>query len=143
VAGHSDGGTDVALLALDPAYADPRVRAYVCMAGELPTGVAPYDVGASRGALLVAVGSDDEYGLYPLSTTVFQTALSAAKAMLVEPGGDHLGSFVGATPAAATMRSAMTQFLELALEPRAPTSSMIAGALEQVASPGLQVVPSS
>ena len=51
VAGHSDGGTDVALLALDPAYADPRVRAIVCMSGELPSGVAPYAVGASPAAL--------------------------------------------------------------------------------------------
>ena len=49
VAGHSDGGTDVALLALDPAYADPRVRAVVCLSGELPSGVAPYTVRATPG----------------------------------------------------------------------------------------------
>jgi pimeloyl-ACP methyl ester carboxylesterase len=143
VAGHSDGGTDVALLALDPAYADARVRAYVSMSGEMPSGVASYDVGSTRAALLVAVGSDDEYGLYPLSTTVFQTAQAAAKAMLVEPGGDHLGSFVGSTPAAAAMRDATTQFLELALEPRTPTSAAIDDALAAPAAGALQVVPSS
>jgi pimeloyl-ACP methyl ester carboxylesterase len=143
VAGHSDGGTDVALLALDPAYADPRVRTYVCMAGEMPSGVAAYTVGTTHASLLVAVGSDDEYGLYPLAAQVFQAAEPAAKAMLVEPGGDHLGSFVDATPPAAAMRDAVTQFLELALEPRAPTSAAVAGALGPPAAQWLQVVPSS
>lgn len=143
VAGHSDGGTDVALMALDPAYVDPRVRAYVSLSSELPTGVPSFEVAASPAALLVAVGSDDEYGLYPKSTTVFQTSDAAAKVMLVEPDGDHLGSFVGGTPAAGAMRSALTQFLELALEPRTPSSSGLAGALEPAASPLLQIVPSS
>ncbi len=143
VAGHSDGGTDVALLALDPAYADNRVRAYVCLSGEMPSGVAPYNVGTTRAPLLVAVGTDDEYGLYPLATTVFQTAQASAKAMLVEPGGDHLGSFLGPTPAAAAMREATTQFLELALEPRPPRSPAIVSALADPAGSLLQVIPSS
>lgn len=143
VAGHSDGGTDVALLTLDPAYADPRVRAYVCLSGEMPMGVAPYVVGPSHAALLVAVGSADQYGLYPRSTQVFQASQADGKAMLVEPGGDHLGSFLGATPAAAAMRDAVTQFLELALEPQTPTSAAIDAAVGVPAALGLQVVPSS
>jgi dienelactone hydrolase len=143
VTGHSDGGTDVALLALDPAYADARVRAYICMSGELPSGMAPYNIAPTQAALLVAVGSDDEYGLYPRSTQVFQSASAAAKAMLVEPGGDHLGSFLGATPAAAAMRDAETQFLELALEPATPSSSAIDDALAEPAAGTLQVVPAS
>jgi dienelactone hydrolase len=143
VTGHSDGGTDVALMALDPAYADARVRAYVCMSGEMPSGVAAYDVATTPAAVLFAVGSDDEYGLYPLTTQVFQTAQASAEAMLVEPGGDHLGSFVDATPAAAAMRDAETQFLELALEPRTPTSAAIDGALADPAAGSLQVVPAS
>jgi poly(3-hydroxybutyrate) depolymerase len=143
VTGHSDGGTDVALMALDPAYADARVRAYVCMSGEMPSGVAAYDVATTPAAVLFAVGSDDEYGLYPLTTQVFQTAHASGKAMLVEPGGDHLGSFVDATPAAAAMRDAETQFLELALEPRTPTSAVIDGALADPAAGSLQVVPAS
>ncbi len=58
VTGHSDGGTDVALMALDPAYADARVRAYVCMSGEMPSGVAAYDVAddIGRGAVRRRVG---------------------------------------------------------------------------------------
>jgi pimeloyl-ACP methyl ester carboxylesterase len=143
VTGHSDGGTDVALMALDPAYADPRVRAYICMSGEMPSGIAPYAVATTQAALLVAVGSDDEYGLYPLSTQVFQAALAPAKAMLVEPGGDHLGSFLGATPVAAAMRDAETQFLELALEPQTPSAAAIDDALAEPATGSLQVVPAS
>lgn len=143
VTGHSDGGTDVALLALDPAYADARVRAYICMSGEMPSGMAPYTVAPTPAALLVAVGSDDEYGLYPRSTQVFQAASAASKAMLVEPGGDHLGSFLGATPAAAAMRDAETQFLELALEPLTPSSAAVDDALAQPAAGSLQVVPAS
>ena len=143
VAGHSDGGTDVALLALDPAYADPRVRAIVCMSGELPSGVAPYAAGASSAALLVAVGSNDEYGLSTRTPLVFQEAQTSSKAMIVEQGGDHLGSFVDATPAAAAMREETTRFLELALEPRPPTSAAVLGALEPAGSPALTIVPPS
>jgi pimeloyl-ACP methyl ester carboxylesterase len=143
VAGHSDGGTDVALMTLDPSYADARVRAYVCMSGEMPSGVAAYTVATTRAALLVAVGSDDEYGLYPLATQVFQAAQAPSKAMLVEPGGDHLGSFLDATPAAAAMRDAETQFLELALEPRTPSAAAIDTALADPAAGSLQVVPAS
>jgi len=141
VAGHSDGGTDVALLALNPAYADPRVRAIVCMSGEMPSGVAPYAVGASSAALLVAVGSNDEYGLAPLTPIVFQDARASSKALIVEQGGDHLGSFVGATPAAAAMREETTRFLELALEPRSPSTADVLGALQPPGSPALTIVP--
>ena len=143
VAGHSDGGTDVALLALDPAYADPRVRAVVCLSGELPSGVAPYTVRATPAALLVAVGSDDEYGLAPLTPLVFQDARASSKAMIVEQGGDHLGSFVGATPAAVAMREETTRFLELALEPRSPSTADLLAALQPPGSPALTVVPPS
>jgi poly(3-hydroxybutyrate) depolymerase len=143
VTGHSDGGTDVALMALDPAYADTRVRAYVCMSGEMPSGVTGYTVATTGAAFLVAVGSADEYGLYPLSTQVFQAAKAAAKAMLVEPGGDHLGSFIGTTPAAAAMRDVETQFLELALEPRTPTAAAMDDALAPRAAGSLQLVPAS
>ncbi len=141
VAGHSDGGTDVALLALDPAYADPRVRAIVCMSGELPSGVAPYTVGALRASLLVAVGSNDEYGLSTLTPIVFQDARASSKALIVEQGGDHLGSFVSATPEAAAMREETTRFLELALEPRSPSTADVLAALRPPGSAALTIVP--
>lgn len=141
VAGHSDGGTDVALLALDPAYADSRVRAYLSLSSEMPTGIAPYTVAPTSAALFVAVGTADEYGLYPRSTQVFDTAEASAKAMVVEQGGDHLGSFIGSTAAAAAMRDDTTRFLELALEPHPPTSADVVAALEDPGSPSLTVVP--
>lgn len=143
VAGHSDGGTDVALMALDPAYSDSRVRAYLSLSSEMPSGVAAYTTTPLRGALLVAVGTDDEYGLYPLAGQVFQAAETSSKVEIVESGGDHLGSFLDATPAAAAMREETTTFLELALEPRAPTIAAELSALTQVPEPGLTVVPGS
>jgi poly(3-hydroxybutyrate) depolymerase len=141
VAGHSDGGTDVALLALDPSYADPRVRAFVCMAGALPTGVASYTVGASPATLFVAAGSADQYGDDANSVSVFQAARTSSKAMLMEEGGDHLGSFVSATPAAAAMREETTRFLELAMEPQLPTTAAVVAALEPAGSASLVLVP--
>jgi pimeloyl-ACP methyl ester carboxylesterase len=140
VAGHSDGGTDVALLALDPAYADSRVRAYVCMAGELPSGVAPYQIGATAPALLVAAGSADEYDDYAHSITVFDVARPSAKAMVVDEGGTHLGSFVAATADAAAMREETTRFLELTMEPRLPSSAAVVSAMQPVGSPAITVV---
>jgi len=140
VAGHSDGGTDVALLALDPAFADTRVRAYLCLSGEMPSGVAPYAIGPTGAALLVAVGSADEYGLLPRSSEVFDMAQASSKALVVEQGGSHLGSFVSTDPAAAAMREDSLRFLELALEPRAPSSADIVAALDTPAYGGLSVV---
>jgi dienelactone hydrolase len=140
VAGHSDGGTDVALMALDPGYADSRVRAYLCMSGEMPSGVAPYTVAPTNAAFLVAVGSADEYGLYPKATEVFDNAHAPSKAMLVEQGGDHLGSFVDDTTAASAMRDETTRFLELALEPTTPTAAAVVAALETPEPPGFSVV---
>ncbi len=141
VAGHSDGGTDVAVMALDPAYADSRVRAYLCLSGELPSGVAAYTTAPSRAALLVAVGTEDEYGLYPFAGQVFQAAETSSKIEIVEAGGDHLGSFLDATPPAAAMREETTRFLELALEPRSPTSAAVLAALSQEPEPDLTVIP--
>ncbi len=140
MAGHSDGGTDVALLALDPTYADGRVHAYVSLSGEMPSGVPPFSVAPTHAALFVAVGSADEYGLYPLATDVFNAAESPTKGMVVEQGGDHLGSFIDDTPAAAAMREETTRFLELALEPRTPTSAQVVAALNPPSSPSLTVV---
>ena len=143
VAGHSDGGTDVALMALDPAYADARVRAYVCMSGQLPSGIAAYTVAPSPAALLVAVGTNDEYGLYPLAGRVFQAARTSSKVEIVESGGDHLGSFIDATTGAAAMRDETIRFLELVLEPRSPSSAEVVASLSPPVVTDLTVIPPS
>jgi hypothetical protein len=133
VAGHSDGGTDVALLALNPSYADHRIRAYLSLSGEIPSGVAgPWGV-ATPGALLVAVGTDDQYGLLPRSTQVFATATVTAKVLLQVTDGDHLEMYIGSSPEAVTLRAETVRFLNVALSPRGSTSSQLVSALE---SPG-------
>ena len=94
VAGHSDGGTDIALLALNPQYADPRIRAYISLSGEIPGGVSgPWGV-PSTGAVLVAVGTADQYGLLGPATQIYQAA-EMPKALLTLAGGDHLTTFIG------------------------------------------------
>jgi predicted dienelactone hydrolase len=137
VAGHSDGGTDVALLALNPAFVDSRIRAYLCLAGEIPPNVPGPWTTPTVGALLVAVGTDDEYGLLPKSTEVFQAADVAAKVMLTVAGGDHLGTFIGASPAAAAMRTETVRFLDTALGPGGTTSVDLASALSPTDDPAI------
>lgn len=111
VAGHSDGGTAVTIMALNPAYADPRVKAYVNMAGQIPTDVpGPWASSPVSGALLVAVGDRDQYGNLALSTAMFAAA-RMPKALLVVPGGDHLGTFVASSAVAAQVRAATVRFL--------------------------------
>ncbi len=115
VAGHSDGGDTVAVLALDPGYRDPRIRAYVSLAGQLPAGVDdPFGSSTATGDFLVMVGSDDQYGEAPLSRTVFDLA-TMPKALVVITGGDHLGPFEGSSPLGDAVRAAIVRFLDLTL----------------------------
>ena len=138
VAGHSDGGTDVALLALDPSVADHRIRAYLSLSGQIPTWLpGPFDA-VTPGSLLSAVGTDDEYGLYPQSFDVYQSA-TMAKVFVSAAGGDHLDTFVGATPAAVAMRAETVRFLDAALAPGTPTSAGLAAALTPTGDPTLSV----
>jgi pimeloyl-ACP methyl ester carboxylesterase len=128
VAGHSDGGSDVALLALNPAYADHRIRAYLSLSSELPAAVAgPWD-SPTPGTLLVAVGTADEYGLLPKANQVYQTA-DMAKALLTIAGGSHLGPFVGTSLQSQSVRAETLRFLQVALGPGEVTPTGLAAAL--------------
>jgi pimeloyl-ACP methyl ester carboxylesterase len=139
VAGHSDGGTDVALLALDPSYADPRVRAYLSLSGEIPSGVpGPWDTPTS-GALLVAVGTRDKYGLLPRSRQVFETAKVTSKVLLTVAGGDHIGMYIGSSPQGLAVRHATVSFLDAALQAKGATSANLASALDPTDDPSIQV----
>ena len=133
VAGHSDGGTDVALLALDPGFTDRRIRAYLSLSSDMPSGVDPFTPAPTAGSLFVAVGTSDEYSLYPRSTAVYQAAVMP-KVLLTEQGGDHLGSFVSATPAAAAMRTATVAFLDRALTPGPVSSNALLAAVQPTGS---------
>jgi fermentation-respiration switch protein FrsA (DUF1100 family) len=140
VAGHSDGGTDVALVALNPAYADPRIKAYLSLSSQIPDGVAGPWGTPTTGALLVAVGTDDEYGLLPDSTQVYQTA-DMVKAFITVSGGDHLDTFVAATPQAQAVRDETVRFLQVALGSgsRPVTPASLGAALEPSPDPSIAV----
>ena len=139
VAGHSDGGTDVALLALNPAYTDPRVRAYLSLSGEIPPDVpGPWNA-TPTGALLVAVGTNDEYGLLPKSTQVFDAADITAKVRLTVEGGDHLGTFIGSAPQSVSVRAETVRFLDTALQSGGASSNQLLSSLEPSGDPSILV----
>jgi fermentation-respiration switch protein FrsA (DUF1100 family) len=138
VAGHSDGGSDVALLALNPAYADHRIRAYLSLSSEMPSGVdGPWD-SITPGTLLVAVGTADEYGLLPRSTQVYQAA-KMAKVLLTVAGGDHLGPFIGTSFQSDSVRAETVVFLHLALGQATVTPADLGAALIPPAGPSITV----
>jgi predicted dienelactone hydrolase len=122
-AGHSDGGTTMAILALAPQYQDPRIKAYLALAAQIPPDVnAQWGATRMPGVLLVMVGTADEYGNEQLSTQLYDTA-QMTKAFVNVPGGSHLGLFVDATPVAATVRAATVAFLDLVLEAPGPVTA--------------------
>jgi pimeloyl-ACP methyl ester carboxylesterase len=142
VAGHSDGGSDVALLALDPAYADHRIRAYLSLSSQVPPGVdGPWDA-RTPGTLLVAVGTADQYGLAPQATQVYELA-SMTKVLLTVAGGDHLGPFVGSSAQSQSVRAGTVRFLQLALGPGTATPADLSTALVPSLDPSLTVVTGS
>ncbi len=141
-AGHSDGGTDVALLALNPDYADHRIRSYLSMSSEIPAGVSGTWSAATPGSLFVAVGTDDEYGLYPQSLQVFQSA-DMPKVLVTLTGGDHLQTFIGDTPEAASMRAETVSFLNATLGKSDPSSAQLAAGLSPPSDPGIAVDPTT
>ncbi|GAC1321051.1 MAG: hypothetical protein NVSMB16_15980 [Acidimicrobiales bacterium] len=111
-AGHSDGGTAVALLALDPAR-DPRLDAFLVLSGDIPNGAVPADPRAPHPTLVV-VGDQDEYGNLDASTALYD-AIWSDKTLIVALGGDHLGTYTDAGPLAHAVRSATIQFLDSSL----------------------------
>jgi fermentation-respiration switch protein FrsA (DUF1100 family) len=136
VAGHSDGGTDVALLALNPQYADPRIRAYVSMSGQIPSGVSgPWGV-PTAGALLVAVGTADQYGLLGPATQIYQTA-EMPKALLTLAGGDHLTTFIGASAADEAMRAEVVRFLNAVFSAPSVSDAQLQEALSPADDPAV------
>jgi dienelactone hydrolase len=139
-AGHSDGGTDVAMLALNPGYADPRIKAYLSLSSQIPDGVdGPWGTPVA-GSLLVAVGTDDEYGLLPDSTQVYQTA-DMVKALLTVTGGDHLDTFEADTPQAAAVREETVRYLQAALSSSAApvTPTALNAALSPAPDPSIAI----
>ena len=138
VAGHSDGGTDIALLALNPQYADPRIRAYISMSGEIPSGMSGPWGAPTAGALLVAVGTADQYGLLGPATQIYQTA-EMSKALLTLAGGDHLTTFVGTSAAEEALRADTVHFLNAAFATTDVSSDQLKSALSQTGDPAITI----
>jgi fermentation-respiration switch protein FrsA (DUF1100 family) len=99
----------------------------------MPSGVDPFTPGPTPGTFLAAVGTNDEYGLYPLTIAVYRAAVMP-KVLLTEAGGDHLGSYIAATPAAAAMRAATVRFLDRALQPGPQSSDDLLASVEPTGS---------
>lgn len=111
VAGHSDGGSAVATLALDPTYHDPRIASYLVLSGAIPDGIGgPWGGVDEPGRLLVVVGSADEYGNLPASTAVYDTA-AMVKTLVIANGGDHLDTYLGTGVLTEAVRAATLSFL--------------------------------
>jgi acetyl esterase/lipase len=136
VAGHSDGGTDIALLALNPQYADPRIRANLSMSGEIPSGVAgPWGV-PTAGALMVAVGTADQYGLLGPATQIYQVG-EMPKVLLTVAGGDHLTTFIGPSAAEQAVRAETVRFLDASLSMPSVSNTQLQGALVPTGDPAI------
>jgi len=113
VVGHSDGGSSVAAMALDPAYRDPRVAAWVVLSGQI--GVFPGGYGPSNsGPMLVMVGDNDEFGNWPSTKRAYDVAASP-KAFIAIHGGRHIDPFIDQTPQASAVRVSIIDFLQATL----------------------------
>lgn len=124
VAGHSDGGSAVAILALNAIYHDPRIASYLVLSGAIPDGIGgPWGGVDQPGRLLVVVGSADEYGNLPASTAVYDTA-AMVKTLVVANGGDHLDTYLGTAPLTEAVRAAILSFLGQGSVPPAAGSSL-------------------
>ena len=116
--GHSNGGSEVANLALNRAYNSSRFNAYVVLSGVLPFGQVTGSFGpVNNGPMLMAVGTADEYGNYSPGGAgtegVYGTARSS-KIMLTIQGASHLSAFVGSGLQADDTRAAIANFLDVA-----------------------------
>jgi poly(3-hydroxybutyrate) depolymerase len=138
VAGHSDGGSDVCLLAFDPYFADHRIRGYLAMSGDTQVGLAgPFDA-TTPGAFEEIVGTQDEYGEYPKAMSTFQAA-GMPKVLLTVDGGDHLGMYIASTPQSDALRQETVRFLTAALGPATPSSAQLAQDSQPTGDPSILV----
>jgi pimeloyl-ACP methyl ester carboxylesterase len=110
VAGHSDGGTTAARMALSADARDPRVRAYLVLSGALPR---VYD-GQATGPVFVSIGDRDEYGNWP-STFLVYMATRGPRVFEHIHGGMHLTTYLDDSMQGQAIRAASTDFLVAAL----------------------------
>ncbi|GAC1387312.1 MAG: hypothetical protein NVSMB4_14130 [Acidimicrobiales bacterium] len=111
VAGHSDGGSSVAALALDGDLADPHIDAYLVLSGAVPEDLGSHQTADTRGALLVVVGDADEFGDLGASEEVYREA-PLVKELDVVPDGDHAGMYTGSSPLEEVVIRSTERFLD-------------------------------
>jgi dienelactone hydrolase len=112
VAGHSDGGSTVATLALNDDFSDPRIDAYLVLSGGIPDDVdGSWGTTAGSGPMLVTVGQNDEYGDVPDANKVYNLG-AMPKGYLLVPGGDHLNLYIGTSAVDESMRATTVGFLD-------------------------------
>jgi acetyl esterase/lipase len=111
-AGHSDGGSAVAALAMNSSLVDPRFGTYMVLSGAIADQVTngTWGPGPAGHRMLVMVGENDEYGNVPAASEVWSTAALRGAGVVV-PGGDHEGMYVDDSPLARRVRAATVEFL--------------------------------
>lgn len=122
VAGHSDGGSAVALIAFNAAYSDRRFIAYAILSGAKPDDVDPtsWEPGSSDRRALITVGDSDEYDNLPAAYTLYDSTTLPATLVTVR-GGDHRDIYLDSTPAAISLRATIVAFLNTATTPSTAT----------------------
>jgi alpha-beta hydrolase superfamily lysophospholipase len=119
--GHSDGGSAVANLALNPAYASPLFDAYVVLSGIVPSAEVRGSYGPNnKGPLLAMVGTEDEFGNYDPNgdgggTEGVYAAAGSSKVMVTIAGANHSSALVEGDAQADDTRAAIVDFLNAAL----------------------------
>lgn len=111
-AGHSDGGSTIAALALNDAVRDPRITSYLVLSGAVPfMPFGTYD-GANAGPLMVVQGNHDISNSDGDALGVYVSA-RLPRAYLSVIGGSHEGPFLGDGPQPTTVRAATVAWLDL------------------------------
>ena len=124
-AGHSDGGSAVATVALNASYSDHTFTAYVVMSGAIPDQVTDgtWGSGPPDATMLITVGDHDEYDNLSAAQTIYDSTTLPA-ALVVVPGGDHQNMYLDNSPTSASVRATTIQYLDTVLSSSEPPSSL-------------------
>jgi hypothetical protein len=115
--GHSDGGSAVANLALNPTYISGRFNAYVVLSGIVPSAQVSGNFGPNNnGPLLAMVGTEDQYGNYDPNpdgggTEGVYSMAGSSRVMVTIAGANHSSAYVEGDAQANDTRATVVDFL--------------------------------
>lgn len=138
-AGHSDGGSTVAALALNGPVRDYRVRSYMVLSGAIPWMPGPND-GANTGPVLVVQGDQDPYNYVSDARPVYLFSANPPKAFVVAPGAGHTDLYLDDGVQPDTVRAATVDWLNLTLKGQPTARDRF---LTHASSPGVTYLESS